>query len=78
MHGECVTPDAADLALALAETAARHELALGGGTACALRVDTVSAATSTSSLSGRSTHPGSWKSSQASNTNGYGESHTPG
>lgn len=38
MHDECVAPDAADLALALAETATRHELALGGGTACALRL----------------------------------------
>jgi hypothetical protein len=38
MHGECVTPDAANLALALAETATRHQLALGGGTACALRL----------------------------------------
>jgi hypothetical protein len=38
MHDECVAPDAADLAHALADTAARHELALGGGTACALRL----------------------------------------
>jgi hypothetical protein len=38
MHDECVPPDAADLALALAETAARYELALGEGTACALRL----------------------------------------
>ena len=38
MHDECVAPDAAELAVALAETAARHELALGGGTACALRL----------------------------------------
>jgi len=38
MHDECVDPEAAELALALAETAARHELALGGGTACALRL----------------------------------------
>ena len=38
MHDECVTPEAAELAVALAETAARHELALGGGTACALRL----------------------------------------
>jgi hypothetical protein len=39
--------------------------------------NTASAATSTSSLSGRSTHPGSWKSSPASNTKGCGGSHTP-
>lgn len=38
MHDECVHPDAARLAPALAEVAARHELALGGGTACALRL----------------------------------------
>lgn len=38
MREECVDPDAARLAPALAEAAARHELALGGGTACALRL----------------------------------------
>jgi len=38
MHDECLTPEAAELALALSATAARHELALGGGTACALRL----------------------------------------
>jgi len=38
MHDECVDPDAAELALALVEAAARHELRLGGETACALRL----------------------------------------
>ena len=38
MHDECVHPEAARLAPALAEAARRHELALGGGTACALRL----------------------------------------
>lgn len=38
MHDQCIAPDAAELALALAEIAARHDLALGGGTACALRL----------------------------------------
>jgi len=38
MHDECVAPEAASLALALAETAERHALALGGGTACALKL----------------------------------------
>jgi hypothetical protein len=38
MHDECVDPDAAGLARELAGTAARHQLALGGGTACAQRL----------------------------------------
>ena len=38
MHDECVDPDAAELARALSAIAAQHELVLGGGTACALRL----------------------------------------
>jgi hypothetical protein len=37
MQDNCISPDAAALARALADTAARHRLALGGG-ACALRL----------------------------------------
>jgi Nucleotidyl transferase AbiEii toxin, Type IV TA system len=38
MHEECVDPDAAALVPSLAAVAELHELALGGGTACALRL----------------------------------------
>lgn len=38
MHGDCVPPETASVTRDLADAAARHELALGGGTACALRL----------------------------------------
>ena len=49
MHDECVTPDAGELALALAAIVARHDLALGGGRPAPSGWDTESAAISTSS-----------------------------
>ena len=38
MHEDCVPPEVVDLAAGLAAVGRRHELALGGGSACALRL----------------------------------------